>query len=331
MRRRWWLLLLALGLGALVPLVLGGAGAFHGLTLIPAGWLLLMVAMIFLCWNLNAWRLRIMLAERAEGLGHGGALATVMATECALNATPGGSGAPFTLVALLRRYQVTPATATAVFAVDQITDLVVFLVLLPTVALYGLSRYLDLEGWWQLVLPMVLLGLALLLCWLVANRFSDILRFTDPWLERWQVPLRRRRALARALLRFRQSMVETLRVPRRRLMALFGLCLAHWLLRYSVIYLTVLALGKHVDWVYGFFVQMMAMGAGYLTLLPGGAGGAEVAGAALLTPWLGAVSTATVLLVWRFMTFYLYLLVGGGCLLALAGREATAMLGHGER
>lgn len=101
----------------------------------------------------------------------------------------------------------------------------------------------------------------------------------------------------------------------------------HWLLRYSVLYLAVLALGQHIDWSYGFFVQMVAMGAGHLTLLPGGAGGAEVAGAALLHPWLGVVTTAAAIVIWRFMTFYLYLMAGGVVVLLMMGRQARWVQG----
>ena len=118
MRRHWrWLLLAALTVGAVVPLVMGGPAAFHELARLPLSWLLGMLALIGLCWNLNAWRLRLMLNGRAPGMGHGSALATVMVTEFSLNATPGGSGAPFTLAALLSRHGVAPARATAVLAV----------------------------------------------------------------------------------------------------------------------------------------------------------------------------------------------------------------------
>ena len=119
MTRHWrWLFAVALLVGAAVPFVLGGQQVLARLVTVPVGWLALLVAMIAVCWNLNAWRLRLMLNGRAPGLGHGAAVATVMATEFTLNATPGGSGAPFTLAALLRRHGVAPAQATAVLAVD---------------------------------------------------------------------------------------------------------------------------------------------------------------------------------------------------------------------
>jgi len=325
--RHWrWLLALALLVGGTVPLVLGGPEAFHDLARLPLGWLLLLLAMIGLCWNLNAWRLRLMLNGRAPTLGHGSALITTVATEFSLNATPGGSGAPFTLAALLSRHGVAPSRATAVLAVDQLTDMLVFATLLPTVAFYGLARYLDWGAWWQLAVPLGLLlgGLAAVV---LTVRHQRWLLVASGELLAWLGMRRRRRfRLARATLRFRRGLEETLAVSRRRLALMFGLCMLHWLLRYSVIYIAVLALGQHLDWAYGFFVQMVAMGAGHLTLLPGGAGGAEVAGAALLNPWLGTVTAATVIVIWRFVTFYWYLIVGALLMLYLGARETRPLM-----
>ena len=330
MRRHWrWLLLAALTVGAVVPLVMGGPAAFHELARLPLSRLLGMLALIGLCWNLNAWRLRLMLNGRAPGMGHGSALATVMVTEFSLNATPGGSGAPFTLAALLSRHGVAPARATAVLAVDQLTDMLVFATLLPTVALYGLARYLDWGGWWQLAVPLGLLVGGLVLVALLARHQRRVLIASGDLLAWLGLRRRRRYRMARAVLRFRRGLEETLAVPRRRLLLMFALCLLHWLLRYSVIYLAVAALGEHLDWTYGFFVQMVAMGAGHLTLLPGGAGGAEVAGAALLNPWLGTVTAATVIVVWRFVTFYWYLIAGGLVMLFLGFKEARPLMNGG--
>lgn len=331
MKRHWLILLLvAVIVGASVPLLLGGREVFAELRRIPVSWLLGMLALIFVCWNLNAWRLRLMLHGRAEGFGHRAALATVMGTEFTLNATPGGSGAPFAMAVLLRRHGVTPATATAVLAVDQLTDLLVFLMLLPTLAFYGLSRYLDLSGWWELAVPFALLSSVFTLVLLIARHHRALLTLIGGWLKKMHVKRARRFGLARSMLRFSRGVEETLAVPRRRLAAMFGLCLLHWLLRYSVIYLAVLALGKHVDWAYGFFVQMVAMGAGHLTLLPGGAGASEVAGAAMLSPWLGSLTTASTIVVWRFMTFYWYLIAGGLVMLVATAREARP-LANGSR
>gem|GEM_PF-6068072 len=53
---------------------------------------------------------------------------------------------------------------------------------------------------------------------------------------RWP-SLKRRRWLARRLLRCRQAILATLRLPTTTLLAVLMLTSAHWLLRYSLLYL----------------------------------------------------------------------------------------------
>ena len=76
------------------------------------------------------------------------------------------------------------------------------------------------------------------------------------------------------------------------LLAVFLLTLLHWLLRYSVLFLTLRGLGSEIAWAWTFLVQMLALSAGQLSLLPGGAGSAELASAALLAPLVGKSASA---------------------------------------
>lgn len=327
MRRHWAVLLsAALVLALAIPVLTGGPEMLVPLRQLSLWGLVLMLGMIFIGWNLNAMRLKLMLHQRAENLGHGKALATIMVTECTFNATPGGSGAPFALAGLLRRHGVSGATSAAVFAVDQLTDMVVFVTLLPAVLFYGLSRYLEFGSLWQFILPLVLLVGALAMTWAVLQHYRALVRRLGRILAAAGVSVHGRWRWARRFLRFRDGIQQTLAVPKSHLMAMFLLCALHWLLRYSVLFVAVRAMGGDLSWVYGFLVQMVAMGAGHLTLLPGGAGGSEVAGAAMLAPVLGASMTGAAVLVWRFMTFHLYLIVGGMVMIMLGGREVLVWL-----
>jgi uncharacterized protein (TIRG00374 family) len=69
-------------------------------------------------------------------------------------------------------------------------------------------------------------------------------------------------------------------------------------------------LGQTVPWSYLFLVQGALLFAGQLSILPGGAGSVEVGFALLLAPWLDPAILALGLLLWRFATFYWYLLIG---------------------
>lgn len=320
MRRSLWLLPAGLLIALLIPLLLGGRGLPAVLAGFPIGQLALMMGLIVVCWNLNALRLRLLLGRHAERLTQSRALGVVMATEFAICATPGGSGGPLTLLGLLMRHGVRPAHATAVFTLDQLTDLLFFLAALAGVALYVIVEAIDLRIGWLVGLPMLLLGSGLLLLWLMLRHTAQLLRWSGAWLSRLRLSRRRRFGLARRLLLFRHALIETLRLPRRILLLVFALCCSHWLLRYSVLYLVVDGLGESIDWAWTFLVQMLAMAAGQLSFLPGGAGGVELTASALLAPLIGKHTTAAAVLIWRFVTYYFYLLAGAPVFMALAGR-----------
>lgn len=332
MPRSLWLLPVALFITALIPLLLGGRDALRELAVFPVGQLVLMLGLIVVCWNLNALRLRLLLPGRAEPLSQSRALGVVMATEFAICATPGGSGGPLTLLGLLTRYGIRPAQGSAIFMIDQLTDLTFFLAALIGVALYVVFEAVELNLGWLVGLPIVLLGCGLMLLWLMLRHTSRLLRVSSVWLarlrlERLSLNQRRRLAIARRLLTFRRALIETLRLPWHILVLVFALCCGHWLLRYSVLYLAIDGLGESVDWAWTFIVQMLAMAAGQLSFLPGGAGGVELTSSALLVPSIGKHNAAAAVLIWRFVTYYFYLLVGAPVFLALAGR-ALMRLAH---
>jgi uncharacterized protein (TIRG00374 family) len=98
------------------------------------------------------------------------------------------------------------------------------------------------------------------------------------------------------------------------------LCVGHWLLRYSILSLTVRAVGGSIPWSYAFVAQMLSLTAGQATLLPGGSGGTEASSSLLLLPYMDAGTAAGAVLVWRFVTFYWYLIAGAPVFAVLAGR-----------
>lgn len=326
MRRIIWFLALGLIAALTIPILVGGRGIVTELRGFPTSQLLLMLGMIVVCWNINALRLRLLLAGRAGRLSQTRAFSIIMATEFAICATPGGTGGPLTLLGLLSRRGVRPAQASAIFAVDQLTDLLFFLSGLIGVAIYVLIEAVDLNLGWLVGLPTLLLLSALILLWLTLSNYGRVMQMTGRWLEKLNVKRRSRFGLARRLLHFRNSLVETLRLPRRLLLVVFLLCCAHWLIRYSVLFLVVQGLGRHIDWAWTFLVQMVSMAAGQLSFLPGGAGGAELTSSAMLTPLIGAQSAAAAVLIWRFVTYYFYLLAGFPIFLATAGRTFLRMM-----
>ncbi|MGM0912806.1 MAG: lysylphosphatidylglycerol synthase transmembrane domain-containing protein [Pseudomonadota bacterium] len=103
------------------------------------------------------------------------------------------------------------------------------------------------------------------------------------------------------------------------MLAVLMLTAAHWLLRYSLLYLAVLGAGGNIDWLWTFLTQMLAMAASQFSFLPGGAGAAELGVGGLLLPMIGRDQAAAAVLVWRLVSYHLYLAAGAPLFVLLAG------------
>jgi uncharacterized protein (TIRG00374 family) len=318
-KRLAWLLAGLLA-ALLIPLALGGSEMFLRLRSFPPDLLLGMLCMIVVCWGLNALRLRLLLGDSVGGLSPLKSLGVVIATEFAICATPGGSGGPLTLMTLLSRNGVRPAKSSAVFATDQLSDLLFFLCALLGILLYALFHELSQKLEWMLSLSVILMLGGLCLGIGFARYHRRIIKLNGGLLKRFNTSATTRRHWARKLLHFRDALVDTLKMPRQKLAQVFVLTCLHWGLRYSVLYLALHGLGVDIQWAWSFLIQMLSLSAGQLSLLPGGAGAAELTSAALLAPMVGKSTAAAAILIWRAVTYYFYLIAGGPVFLLLVGR-----------
>lgn len=319
MNRLGWLGL-ALLFAVSVPALLGGDELLPRLKAFDGGLLATLLGMILLCWVINAVRLRLLLGQHGAQLGRVRSLGVVMATEFAICTTPGGSGGPLTLMALLARDRIGPARSGAVFAMDQLNDLLFFFCAMLAIAGYALFHTLGRSQQGMLLGSALLLCSALLVIGALLRYRHGVMRFNGRLLRRLGMSPRRRRRWARKLLRFIHALAQTWRLPKRTLALVFALTCAHWSLRYSVLYLVLRGLGVELSWIPSFLVQMLSLSAGQFSLLPGGAGAAELTSASLLTPLVGSSTAAAAILIWRAVTYYFYLLAGGPVFVCLVAR-----------
>lgn len=296
--------------GLAVAYGFGGPAAFARIAQLPAWPFAAGLAMIALGWLVNAERLRLLVGGLGPRLTRREAIPLVMATEFSYAATPAGAGGPLTVIYLLTRHGLPAARAAALCTVDQLLDLVFFLSLLPLLAALLLGGYAPVQLQHQLLLLALTLagglGLAALALW----KYRRVLLFTGRLLRVLRIRRVRRMRLARAFMRFRRGVRLILALPRRRLLAVYALCAAHWLLRYSVLFVLIKGAGAEVAWSTLVLIQMLALTAGQLSLLPGGSGTVELAFGALMSRWLDPATAVAVMLEWRFVLYYWYLLAG---------------------
>ncbi|UVJ43170.1 flippase-like domain-containing protein [Pseudomonas sp. LS1212] len=319
MSRIAWLLF-ALLAAVLIPLLLGGREMLVRLQAYPLPMLMQLFAMIGACWVINAARLRLLLGDQVSRLSRLKSFAVILATEFAICATPGGSGGPLTLMATLGRSGIQPARSSAVFAMDQLSDLVFFFCALLGILLYALFQNLDDYLEWMLVVSALLVLVGLSLCLGLARFHRQLLRINGRLLSRLNVQPATRLRWARKLLLFLAAFADTCKLPWRTLAGVFLLTCLHWGLRYSVLYLALRGLGVDLQWAWSFLIQMLSLSAGQFSLLPGGAGAAELTSAALLAPMVGKSTAAAAILIWRAVTYYFYLIAGGPVFLLMVGR-----------
>ena len=317
---------IALLVAVMIPALLGGNETWYRLQSFPLHWLLIMFAMILLCWVLNSMRLRLLLGDERGKVSRRKSLAVVLAAEFAYCATPGGSGGPLTIMALLARQGVRPARGSAVFAMDQLSDLLFFLCALIGILIYALFQHLSQRMEWLLTVSAVSMLAGLLSCVIVARYHRLLIRLSGRLLARLNVKAATRMRWARKLLHFLAAFTDTLRLPMQTLITVFALTCLHWGLRYSVLYLALRGLGADVQWAWSFLIQLLSLSAGQFSLLPGGAGAAELTSAALLAPMVGKSTAAAAILIWRAVTYYFYLLVGGPVFVLMLGRPLLKKL-----
>ncbi|WP_454870533.1 lysylphosphatidylglycerol synthase transmembrane domain-containing protein [Pseudomonas lini] len=320
------LLVVALLAAVLIPSLLGGGETWSRLQSFPLKWLLIMFGMILLCWMLNTQRLRLLLGDQRGKISRFKSLGVVMSAEFAYCATPGGSGGPLTIMALLARHGVRPARGSAVFAMDQLSDLLFFLCALSGILIYALFQHLSQRMEWLLTISAVSMFGGLFSCVLAARYHRSLIRLSGRLLARLNVQGTTRMRWARKLLQFLAAFTDTLKLPFQTLITVFALTCLHWLLRYSVLYLALRGLGVDLQWAWCFLIQMLSLSAGQFSLLPGGAGAAELTSAALLAPMVGKSTAAAAILIWRTVTYYFYLVVGGPVFLLMLGRPLLRKL-----
>lgn len=329
--RFWHIFLLALFASLLIPLSYGGWDGLSRLQELSWGLMAGALAMVVLGWNLNAGRLRLVLGGMGVHMGHGKALATVMSSEFAMSATPAGTGGALTYIFLLHRHGLASSRAAACYALEQLFDLLFFLPALVLLSIVLLSGGDEFHVGVQLSMlgGMIVGGLGLL--WLLAHHYRGFMLAGGRLLNRFGIAPRRRRRIARWIIRFRQGLGLMLRLSRWRLLAIYLLCIGHWLLRYSILYFIIRSLGEEISWAYLFLVQMFVLSVGQLTLLPGGSGGVEIGFSALLAAWLEPATLAAALMAWRFATYYWYLLAGGPVFFFFAGSGLWRHVRFGRR
>jgi uncharacterized protein (TIRG00374 family) len=282
------------------------------------------LALVVCSWISTAARVWVLSRSLGHRLQFRQAIAVTLSTDFAVAASPAGMGGTVAFASLLSRAGIPLSTSTSILAANLAAD-GLFFCLLTCVAVAVLIRdpawhqLLSQDGALQLtLLSAALIGSLLLagLCLWKRRSWERLERLTGAtsFGRKHRLPgrirylqwttrrfLRRTWAVTRFLFKYRRS----------ALLANFLLASIQWSCRYGVLPLIVLAFSSTRNPFPLLLIQGFLLTLSLLLVVPGGGGGVEIVTTLVLQLFVPPSSVAVVLVLWRFFTYHLYLLVGG--------------------
>lgn len=296
-------------------------------------WVLLLVLLVFVAWLCNGARVWLFCRALGHPLRYRTALQASLSQEFGVAATPAGIGGAVIRLSLLKRAGVPVADSGSMLASDAALDVLFFSLLAPVAAWVMLHDALfarllasvDTRALW----PVLAAGLAGAggLVWLLRcawfHRLVERAAGATPFGRRRRLPARHRflrRSVARTLRRMRAALGLLWGRRKSALVLNFLLASVQWTCRYSLLPLILWAMHTPVNPVPLFLAQGLLFTISMLVVVPGGGGAVEVLAALILPAFVPVAVVGAVLLLWRLLTFHLYLL-GGGTAFFLAVRR----------
>lgn len=284
--------------------------------------LLGMVAVAWVCNGLRTWLLAGALGQRIRLKD---AVKVTLSTEFAIAATPGGLGGVAMRTALQKRLGIAPAQTASMITADVAVDLAFFAMLWPFAAV-AVHRLLVRSR--------------------VAETADHVLHSPAPWvvlaigiaLMALTVGLVRRYALKRGWWRrflsgvrdFFGNLAKFAKHGKRRLLLCFLVGTVQWSCRYGVLPVSFLAFGVTVEVLPLMILQGVLFLLAMVVVLPGGGGSVELLSGVILPLIAPAAVVGPVVVVWRVLTYHLYVLGGGLVLWRVLGttRHRAAFTQH---
>ncbi len=313
MKRRVWgalLLSLALGLGSLwlvLPSTFG-AGMVGALRTLRWGYLALALGIILAWWGVSGWRMKLLVHTVGSRITLLQGVQTTIIGTFSAAVTPSGGGNAVGIAWLLTRFNVPLQRAVVVSVLLAVLDMSFFALAVPLAFLYLLTQdvRLPIDNLGVLIVPFSLAALALSYLLVFRLRYATTLLkrlLRLPLLSRFEAPLSK---FLDDLELASRSFAAT---PLPLHISLYALTALSRVLFFLVLNAALTAVNLDFSQGAVLALQMIVHAFAFLVPTPGASGYQEAAYSLLLKNGdTSALSLGIVL--WRFLTFYLYFLLG---------------------
>lgn len=266
-----------------------------------------------------AWAARMWVLARGTGwkLSFWTCLRAIKAGVFAAAVTParvGGDAMRFAIIRHARDEEDRDGVASHLILGDRALDLL-FFVAMGIVGAAGLPSVVSDDMAWVQTFAYIGIGIFAFVFLLIVGAvihppgLKSVLRPLIGWIDRWARGERIRAAGSSAIDHIAEGM-RTLLKERLWLGAAGFFTFLTWLLEFAILWVLLLGFGHDVGFWPAFFAAVLLNIVMSVPLTPGGSGVAEVAALALFSMLDGSVTPAFVL-VWRVITYYYDLFIGG--------------------
>lgn len=248
-----------------------------------------------------------------------------LAAEFGVASTPGGVGGTVIRLVFMKRGGVPMTCGASILTADAVLDVSFFVILIPfaLVIMGGDQAWtVVMEELRKVPVGVMVATVVLLLAALVLlfRKGGHLSRWIENRLEHFQFAIKRRLPSRMRYARWKtrnalaRVMTTTKFMFQRHVLALlaaFVLTAFQWLCRYGILPVILLAFSDSVSLLPLLVMQGLFLVLSFMLLLPGGGGVIEVITTLVLRQFVPVSTVGLVLIIWRFFTYYLYLLVGG--------------------
>jgi uncharacterized protein (TIRG00374 family) len=320
--KRTTFLLLVMLLMLAVPAVLGGREALALLVRIPPVYFILFALLTLTKWTCMTWRWTLLLKTGIYRVRQHRIFAIVLASDFASETVP-LAGAMGSNLLFFKQQSIPPTTTLAYSNFIFIMDLAaVFTVIVA--ALYTTLQETDRNITLIAVIGLSLIAIGMITIFLAIRHIEKLKKLASRTRLHCLIPTRYKDTITTSLISLENKLAQTGRLPLGTLLPLLLISLTIWSIRFSLLYLAIIAVGGDISWAYTAVAQFVSGLIGMITFLPGGFPGMDVSIAALLHGDLTMKTILAAIFLWRLVTYHVNFFAGGMAFLWLSSRPAEA-------
>lgn len=325
---------LGLVIATIVLLLTVNRDTVRELRSVPWRYLPLLFGLVGCAWTAAGARIWLLTRSLGYRLGFRRSVAIAVAAEFGVAASPAGMGGTVVRLTLMKRVGIPLMSGTSLLAADVTLDVLFFAGLVP----FALWIVVRDPAWREMLANMHTLPLFAFIASVASlTALSVFLVRSHRWMRtvsaasgrsalgrRLRLPARVRKARSVLLRTARKVLHDGRHLFRHRkgvLLAGLALAAIQWTCRYGILPLLLFAFHSGKNPLPLMLIQGFLFTFSLMLVIPGGGGGIEILTTAVLAYFVPGHVVGVILVLWRFFTYHLSLLVGGPVFFGAFGRQ----------